>query len=276
MFTLLKNAWQLVAGKPKLSAGISENPMLKTLLNRRSCRRFTEEPVSDEAMNAILEAGRFAPSSVNLQTWSFVTFKRETWRDTFDTKIPFNGNRAIIVCSDVHRIGQILTDFQTKTLLAHTMAVFNTGLAAMAMTIAAEALGIASVMLSDTGKSGLLDTRFLKEKIKLPEGVIPIATIVLGYRKLASPGIPPKFKKQDVVFESTYGPLHSKDLETWHQQMKLGYKLTNLTSSFDNKLRYYLSRFDEAEEALQTQVFGRQKNQSHYSQEGKINGNRKR
>ncbi|NOY77278.1 MAG: hypothetical protein GXO76_05355 [Calditrichaeota bacterium] len=276
MFSLLKNAWQLVAGKPKVSAKASENPVLKTLVNRRSCRRFTDEPVSDDTMNAILEAGRFAPSSVNLQTWSFITFTRETWQDVFGTKIPFNGNRAIMVCSDVHRIGQILTDFKTNTLLAHTMAVFNVGLAAMAMTVAAEALGLASVMLSDTGKSGLLDTRFLKDKLHLPEGVIPIATIVLGYRKTASPGIPPRFEKRDVVFESAYGPLRMKDLTAWHQQMKIGYKLTNLTSSFDNKLRYYLSRFDEAEEALQTQVFGRQKDHPEPNKKEKLDGNRKR
>jgi len=269
MFSLFKNAWHLVAGKPELSMETSENQMLKVLLNRRSCRRFTDAPVSDDAMDAILEAGRFAPSSVNLQTWSFVTFTRETWQDVFGTKIPFNGNRAIVICSDVHRIGQILTDFQTNTLLAHTMAVFNAGLAAMAMTIAAEAIGIASVMLSDTGKSGLLDTPFLKEKIKLPDGVIPIATLVLGYRKLASPGIPPKFKKRDVVFEAAYGQLDSKDLETWYQQMKLGYKLTNLGSSFDRKLRYYLSRFDDAEEALQNQVFGKPNDQARYSKAGK-------
>jgi len=276
MIALFKNIWRLVAGKPKLPAKASENPVLQTLVNRRSCRRFTDEPVSDDAMNAVLEAGRFAPSSVNLQTWSFVTFTRETWQDAFGTKIPFNGNRAIIVCSDVHRIGQILTGFQTNTLLAHTMAVFNAGLAAMAMTIAAEALGLASVMLSDTGKSGLLDTRFLKEKIRLPEGVIPIATFVLGYRKTASPGIPPRFEKRNVVFESVYGPLHANDLESWHEQMKLGYKLTNLTSSFDTKLRYYLSRFDEAEAALQTQVFGRQKDQIETDKKEKIDGNRKR
>ena len=37
------------------------------------------------------------------------------------------------------------------------------------MNLAAEALGIQSIMLSETGRTGLLDTAFLAETLKLPE-----------------------------------------------------------------------------------------------------------
>ncbi len=250
MLSFFKNLFYLVGEKPRIQTGIADNSTLRLLEKRRSCRRFRDEPIPDEILDAIVEAGRYAPSSVNLQTWSFVTFDREEWRETFGTKIPFNGARAVIICSDVHRIGRVITQFETKSLLAHTLAVFNTGLAAMAMNVAAEALGVASVMLSDTGKSGLLDVPFLQEKLNLPEGVIPLATLVLGYRKIASPGIPPRFSKETVVFRKKYKPIPEEPLEQWYQQMKIGYKLTNLTSSFENKLRYYVRRFDRAEEAL--------------------------
>ena len=237
--------------------GIAGNATLQLLARRRSCRRFKDDPVPDEILDAIVEAGRYAPSSVNLQTWTFVTFDRQEWQETFGTKIPFNGARAVVICSDVHRIGQIITQFETKSLLAHTLAVFNAGLAAMAMNVAAEALGVASVMLSDTGKSGLLDVPFLQEKMNLPDGVIPLATLILGYRKIASPGIPPRFPRETVVFRQKYASIPREPLEQWYQQMKIGYKLTNLTSSFENKLRYYVKRFDQAEEALRRAVCDR-------------------
>ncbi len=257
MLSFFKNLFYLFGGKPKIPAEIAENPTIKLLSNRRSCRRFKDDPIPDAVFEAILEAGRYAPSSVNLQTWSFVTFTREEWREIFGTKIPFGGTRAVVICSDVHRIGRVLTQFNTKSLLAHTLAVFNAGLAAMAMNVAAEALGVSSVMLSDTGKSGLLDIPFLQEKMNLPEGVIPLATIVLGYRKIPSPGTPPRFPKETVVFRGRYPELPEDPLENWYQQMKIGYKLANLTSGFENKLRYYVGRFDEAESALRTAVFGR-------------------
>ena len=270
----LNNFRYLFTGGSNSGKMADGHPVLDALLKRRSCRRFTDEPISDEALSAILEAGRFAPSSVNLQTWAFITFTHEEWQETFGTKIPFNANRAIAVCSYVHRIGRILTEFVTDTLLSHTMAVFNAGLAAMAMTMAAEGLGLSSVMLSDTGKSGLLDIPFLKEKMHLLEGVIPIATIALGYRKTASTGIPPRFQKRDVVFRQKYGPLYREDLDDWYQQMKMGYKLTNLTSTFENKLRYYLSRFNDAEAALQKAVF-KKTDHSEINNRGE-NGNRKK
>lgn len=39
---------------------------------RRSCRAFADEAVSEEDVNAILEAGQWAPSPLNLQPWQFV------------------------------------------------------------------------------------------------------------------------------------------------------------------------------------------------------------
>ena len=38
----------------------------------RSIRRFKEEPVSEEAIRAVLEAGRRAPSWENVQPWHFI------------------------------------------------------------------------------------------------------------------------------------------------------------------------------------------------------------
>src|SRR4051812_45704505 len=39
---------------------------------RRNVRQFTEEPVPEEALDRILEAGRRAPSAGNWQPWDFV------------------------------------------------------------------------------------------------------------------------------------------------------------------------------------------------------------
>ncbi|WP_320172273.1 nitroreductase [Maridesulfovibrio sp.] len=48
------------------------NPILQALNQRRSIRKFTDEPVSREDLTAILEAGRWAPSGLNNQPWRFL------------------------------------------------------------------------------------------------------------------------------------------------------------------------------------------------------------
>jgi nitroreductase len=48
------------------------NETLNTLLNRRSIRKFKSEQITDEALNAVLEAGRYAPSGANMQSAVFI------------------------------------------------------------------------------------------------------------------------------------------------------------------------------------------------------------
>jgi nitroreductase len=48
---------------------------MKVIQDRRSIREYTEEPVSDQDLDKILEAARQAPSGENAQPWRFVVVK---------------------------------------------------------------------------------------------------------------------------------------------------------------------------------------------------------
>jgi nitroreductase len=48
---------------------------LKVILDRRSIREYTTEPVSDQDLDLILEAARQAPSGENAQPWRFIVVK---------------------------------------------------------------------------------------------------------------------------------------------------------------------------------------------------------
>ena len=53
----------------------------RELFTRRfSCRSFTPEPVPAEALDALLEAARWAPSAGNLQPWRFLVVHAEAIR----------------------------------------------------------------------------------------------------------------------------------------------------------------------------------------------------
>ena len=51
--------------------------MLKELEIRRSLRRFTNEPVSDQQLEQLLRAAMQAPSARNQQPWEFVVVKNQ-------------------------------------------------------------------------------------------------------------------------------------------------------------------------------------------------------
>lgn len=46
--------------------------VMKVIQDRRSIRQYTDEPVSEEALEMILEAARQAPSGENAQPWRFI------------------------------------------------------------------------------------------------------------------------------------------------------------------------------------------------------------
>ena len=49
--------------------------ILEEIRKRRSGRAFSDKPVSDEMLESILEAGRWAPSCMNKQAWNFIVLK---------------------------------------------------------------------------------------------------------------------------------------------------------------------------------------------------------
>ena len=61
---------------------------LQAIKGRRSIRKYTEEPVSENQLNQILEAGRWAPSRGNSQPWKFIMLSDSQIRNELAATIP--------------------------------------------------------------------------------------------------------------------------------------------------------------------------------------------
>jgi nitroreductase len=251
----LHGIWKILAGRPQTPPSLAGNALVETIMNRRSVRNFIQRPIPEDVFSAILEAGRLAPSTVNLQTWSFGIFTAETWKTTFGSTLPFRAQKAVMILGDTHRNWLVLEAFPHSPLVEYSVAVMNASLAAMNMNIAAEALGVSSVMLAETGRSGLLDAGYLQEKLRLPGGVFPIMTIIFGYARQAYPPMPPKLPLDQITFAGRYHETDPVILQDWMAQMQAGYKASHLFSSFDAQLQVYRSKIHQAEEDLQRMIF---------------------
>ena len=200
----VRSLWRILRGRPQVPPSLAHHALLDVIMKRRSVRSFAQREIPDDVFAAILEAGRLAPSTVNLQSWSFAAFTAATWQATFDRPLPFQGQRAIIVMGDTYRDRLVLDAFPQSPLIEYTIAVVNASLAAMNMNLAAEAMGVSSVMLSETGRTGVLDAGYLKQVLCLPDGVFPLLTIIFGYPRGAYPPLPPKLPLDQICFESQY------------------------------------------------------------------------
>lgn len=53
------------------------NEVLQNILTRRSIRSFKEEQIKDEELDLILQAGVYAPSGMNKQSWQFTVVQNK-------------------------------------------------------------------------------------------------------------------------------------------------------------------------------------------------------
>jgi len=112
------------------------NEVLKTIRNRRTVRRFKSDPVDEEKLQMILEAGRWAPSFSNLQPWKFIVIKDQGLKNALDraakeSVLHLGINEApavILVCVDrridpLHAIEAGAAATQNMTLAAHSLGL---------------------------------------------------------------------------------------------------------------------------------------------------------
>ena len=167
------------------------NQTINDILNRRSTRAFTDEKISEETMNTILNAGLHAPSAHNQQSWHFTVIYN---KDLIDG-INIETKKVLGNISD-RRLNRISGNKDFHIFYNSPVAVIVSGeeaalmpledcsAATQNMLIAAESLGIGSCWI---GFARYLFTgdkeEYYKEKLSIPEGYKPYFGIALGYKK---------------------------------------------------------------------------------------------
>jgi len=147
------------------------NEVLRTIRNRRTVRRFKSDPIEDEKLQAILDAGRWAPSFSNLQPWKFIVIKDQKLKTSLDkaareSVLHLGINEApvvILVCVD-RRIDPL------HAIEAGAAATQN-------MTLAATSLGLGAGWIGIWGTEAETS---IKKIFKLPETVRAVSLLPLG------------------------------------------------------------------------------------------------
>jgi nitroreductase len=148
---------------------------LEAIQTRRSVRKYEKSEINDEIVEKLLSAAMSAPSAVNQQPWEFIVIKDREMLDAIPTFSKFARMAAhaplgILVCGD------------TRNLISPGFWVQDCSAATQNLLIAAHALGLGAVW---TGVYPMdpVDGRVtgFTKHCQLPEGVVPLAFVVLGY-----------------------------------------------------------------------------------------------
>jgi nitroreductase len=142
---------------------------------RASYRTYNNKEVAWEDLTAVLNAARMAPSSGNLQNWSFVIVKNQEAKQELSNAAM---NQAwisqapllIVVCSRNENIKRHYGEKGEKLY-----AVQNCAAAINNILLKATDIGLASCWIN------AFDEQAIKRILKIPESVSPQAIVSIGY-----------------------------------------------------------------------------------------------
>ena len=160
--------------------------MKNMLFKHRSIRRFRSTPIPEEVLRECLEAATRASTCGNMQLYSLVVTRDKALREQlapchFNQPMVSEAPCIVTVCADVHRFTlwceQRGADPAYDNFAWFLNATTDALLAAQNLCIQAEIHGLGICFLGTT----LYTAPDIVRILKLPKGVIPLTTVVLGY-----------------------------------------------------------------------------------------------
>ena len=149
------------------------NQPLEIIFNRRSMRKFTDETVTPDQLDTLLQAGMSAPSAVNSQPWEFVVITEPEMLSGLQEILPygkFPAPAVILVCGS-QRVAQNPAGLM--------FWIQDCSAAAENILLAATGLGLGSCWVG-IHPIPLIGKRVSK-LFHLPIGVTPLCAIYLGH-----------------------------------------------------------------------------------------------
>ena len=196
------------------------NQTIAQLKDRKSVRVFMDEPISSEAVAAILESAVNAPTAGNQQLYTIINVTDQALKEqlaescdhqSFIAQAPL----VLVFCADCrkwyHAFLEYGCDPRKPGVGDLMLAVSDTNIAAQNAVVAAQSLGIGSCYIGDIMENAEQQRKILS----LPQYVFPAAMLVFGYptaQQLERPK-PPRSEMRHIVHENTYRDMDAEELK---------------------------------------------------------------
>lgn len=197
--------------------------LLKIISSRKSVRKYSEKQIPEEDLRKILEAGRLAPSWMNVQSWKFILIKSQENKDLLSElaigqQQVKNADALIVVVADKEaweeaKITHIKNPALNPALQCENGILIRTLEQVVYpisyMMLEAESLGISSCIIGAFGSeiTGIEQDIYKKTKstLNLTANQIIAGIITLGYDSNPSDTVKQRKQFNEVVFLEKIG-----------------------------------------------------------------------
>jgi nitroreductase len=167
---------------------------------RRVVRRFTDEPVAEEQIRRVLEAGRWATTGGNRRIHRYLVI-----RDPKTIRLAKMISPGMLGAPPVLIFICIDRDLQEQqgTPERHASGTIDVGTQAMNMMVMAHALGLGACPVTSFSQSGMCTL------LDLPPSVTPVLMVLLGHpaphKRVMRAGAPTRLTIDDLTYWEHYG-----------------------------------------------------------------------
>lgn len=149
-----------------------EQDVLDVIRKRRTVRKFTDEKVTDEQVETILEMAMYAPTYMNRQPWHFVVIRNTGLQEQLGETLgirPYIQEASVVIA--VYGDPEISNTWD----LDGSAAIEN-------MLITATALGLGSAWAGSPGNLAWGEAEeLMRDALKVPSGFRALSLVCLGH-----------------------------------------------------------------------------------------------
>lgn len=199
------------------------NPVLKTIFNHRSVRRFdTEFIIPRDHIEKIVKAGQQASTSCTGQMYTIIEIpKGERQQLCGEQRFIAEASYFSIICVDTYRLHKIveLADGENPywPMAGMMIGIFDAGLLGQNMALAAESLGYDICFCGSCGDR----PAEIIEMLELPEYVMPLTGIAIG-KGVENPPSRPRLPLDLIHHQGKYKKYTDDDLNNGIAMMSEG------------------------------------------------------
>ena len=193
---------------------------MNSLKNRRTIRKYSEKPISNDLLNELLEIAARTSTTGNMQLYSVIVTRNETMKAAlapahFNQAMVRNAPVVLTVCADFNRFNKWCALRNAVSGYDNFVSFFNAAIDALLFAqtfcIAAEEKGLGICYLGTT----TYNSNQIIDILALPKFVMPITTITLGYPEVI-PEQPDRLPTASFVHYETYKDYQPQDIENFY------------------------------------------------------------
>ncbi len=189
--------------------------------NHRSIRKYKSDNIPDDVMSRILNAGFRASNTGNMQLYSIIVtrdkgLKESLWDIHLKQNMVLEAPVILTFVADINRFNKWCEQRGAEPCYDNFLWFYNATidavLASQNISVAAEAEGLGICYLGTT----TYQAQKIIDLLKLPKGVVPVTTLVIGYPD-ETPPLTDRLPENGIIHYEVYKDYSNNDIDEIYQ-----------------------------------------------------------